>query len=247
MVEQNNANAYLQTEVKLKEFLSGERLKNASDFVAYLKESGRTCELSSNHPSSIFKYMDEYSCLVIYEKDDENPMGRWFICCWRNNCDVCEHENFPADKNLKEFAQNNIHKCFNCGGCKSHGLGPTRISVFEKEYENVCSDVFHFYSPESENLKNVINLMELQKHIITDLKNRLKMFLISIHPSLMKTLCLMRIWDSKGAKPLWSLWVRGAAFSTVAFPTAAGGRGREERQGPSLILRRVALATKTEF
>jgi len=166
MVDQ--INAYSQIKMKLNETLSGERLNDALNFVDYLHESGRTCELNENHPSAVFKLADEYSCLVMYQECNDNSMGIWFILCWRNNRDVYEHESYSIDNNLKEFAQNNIKNCFDCGGCRSQGGEPTRRSVFGKEYDNVCNDVFHFYSPEGENLKNVIKLMELQKCIIVD-------------------------------------------------------------------------------
>ena len=170
MSKQNNANEYLKIREKFAEVFSEERLKSTLDFVDYLEESGRLCEFNPDDPCICFDYMGEYSGLFLYEKNEDITMSIWFLLCWRNNCDVSEHENFPVDENLKEFAQKNIHKCTECGGCRSYGFGPTSRIIFGKEFDNVCNDVFHFYSPEGDELKNVIRLMELQKHIIADNK-----------------------------------------------------------------------------
>lgn len=177
MSEQTDANAYLQTEDSLKETLSGGLLINALDFVAYLKDSGRTClpkAFAANfelvrHPE--FYYMGELSCLICDEtKNENNPFGWWQICCWQCECDIYELDSFPVDESLKEFTRNNVKKCFGCGGCDAPG--GSRRTVFGIEYDGVCCNIFHFQNPDGAILENIKKLMELQKHIIAASRTR---------------------------------------------------------------------------
>jgi len=165
MSEINNINIIAKIEDNIKAALDGDNKKNALDFVAHLMGTGMTPEITS-HP--MFKYMDEFACLIVLiEKNENSPFGMWFACCW-GNYDVYEHDNFPVDEGLKEFAQANVKKCFNCGGCDT----PKGCKmIFGKEYDGVCCNVFHFDSPNSKVLENAKTLMELQKYIIADAKN----------------------------------------------------------------------------
>ena len=179
MPEQNDANtqtnieedAFKKTEDFLRDALRGGMLRNALDFVAYLKESGRTCKISV-YPNSVhpmFHYMGEFTCLFACFKDNSDQSDQWFICCWEGECDLYEPDGFPMDESLKEFARENVKKCFNCGGCDAP-LGPVRRTIFGKEYDDACCNIFHFHNPDCETLEKIIKLMELQKHVIAESK-----------------------------------------------------------------------------
>jgi hypothetical protein len=193
MSEKNNAEVFAEIEEETKNFLSGEKLKNALDLLSYLKESGRTWVFPTDgHPE--FYYMNELTCLLAYSNYGEEDLSAirrsieeagnrfedvaspcWTICCWQHGDDIYELESFPVDEGVKEFAQLNVWKCIYCGGCDAPG-GRHR-AVFGKEYENACCNVFQFGNPDSEDLKNIKKLMELQKHIIANSKNKSKKFI----------------------------------------------------------------------
>ena len=192
MSEENNAEVFAKIEEETKKYLSGDNLKNALDFIAYLRESGRTWVFSEYNPE--FYYMGELTCLIVYLKYalDEttlnemrrkiedagnrfvyDPSSSWNICCWQHKDDIYEHDDFPVDEGLKEFARENVWKCIRChadGGCGTFGGG--HRTVFGKEFDNACSNVFQLANPNEKELGYIIKLMELEKHIIADRKKK---------------------------------------------------------------------------
>ena len=161
-MSEQKENMYTAAEDYVKNALSGEKLKNALDFIAYLKESGRTCDEPNPHPH--FAYMGMWSCLIIASKDKKDPLGFYFVCMWPGEHDVLECDSFPVEESVKEFARKNVKKCNKCYG-ECFNLGGLRRTVFGKEFDGVCCNVFHINSPAGETLENVIKLLELQKHI----------------------------------------------------------------------------------
>ena len=185
MSEQNNADVFAKIEEDARNNLSGDKLRNALDFLAYLRDSGRTWTFSDYHPE--FCYMGEMTCLIAYFKSilDEatirrieeagnryvyNPSPRWNICCWQHKDDICELDSFPVDEGLKKFARANVWKCIYCGGCDAPGGG--RRTVFGKEFDNAYCNVFQFVDPDNKTLEYIQQLMELEKHIIADSKKK---------------------------------------------------------------------------
>ena len=188
MSEQNNAEVFAQIEGEAKNSLSGDKLKNVLDFLAYLKESGRTWTFS-NGPW--FDYMGEATCLISYRNSplvdatvnhirkmaeeagnrwEYDPSPSWSIFCWQHGDDIYKLDSFPVDDDLKEFARENVWKCIRCGGCNAPGGG--RRTVFGKVFDNACCNVFHFTNPDDEILEYIKKLMELEKHIIADSKKK---------------------------------------------------------------------------
>jgi len=189
MSEQNCAAVFAKIEEETQTYLKGDNLKNALDLLAYLKESGRTWILSEYHPE--FYYMGELTCLIAYSKSplDETtlshirrkiedagnryvyyPSGSWNICCWQHEDDIYELDSFPVDEDVKEYARTNVWKCINCGGCGNPGGG--RRTVFGKEFDNACCNVFQLANPNEKEIEYIKKLMELQKHIIAYSKNK---------------------------------------------------------------------------
>jgi len=187
MPENSNATIFSSIEKETQTYLNGDNLRIALDFITYLRDSGRTWILSDYHPE--FYYMGELTCLIAYLKSplDEatlnniskkveeagnrwvyDPSSSWNICCWQNENDIYEHESFPLDEDLKEFARENVWKCIRCGGCGAPGGIPR--TVFGKEFDNACCNVFQFANPDDEMMERIKKLMELQKHIIADSK-----------------------------------------------------------------------------
>ena len=189
MSENNNTEIFAKIEEETRNSLSGDKLRNALDFIVYLKESGRTWNFIKNECAPEFYYMDELTCLISFHEFDEATLNivrqkieeagnrfandttpSWNICCWQHNNDIYELDSFPVDEGLKEFARANVWKCIYCGGCGTPGGG--RRTVFGKEYDNACCNVFQFVNPDDEMLEKIKKLMELQKHIIADSKKK---------------------------------------------------------------------------
>jgi hypothetical protein len=190
MSEQNSAAVFEKIEEEAKTYLDGDNLKNALDLFGYLKESGRTWILSEYHPE--FYYMGELTCLIAYSKSplDESTLkyilqkiedagnryvdlssSYWNICCWQHKDDIYELDSFPVDEDVKEYARSNVWRCIGChtdGGCGGAG----RRTVFGKEFENACCNVFQLANPSEKEIGYIKKLMELQKHIIADSKNK---------------------------------------------------------------------------
>jgi len=189
MSENHNADVFAKIEEETRTYLNGDNLRSALDFLAYLRESGRTWIFTEYHPE--FDYMGELTCLIAYSKSalDEatlaeirrkieaagnrfvyDPTSSWNICCWQNEDNIYEPDRFPVAEDLKEFARTNVWKCIDCGGCGAPGGG--RRTVFGKEFDNACCNLFQFANPDDEMLEHIKTLMELQKHIIAHAKKK---------------------------------------------------------------------------
>jgi len=149
-------------EDNMKEVLGGELLKNALDFVVYMKENGMT--VSGNR----FYYKGELTCIPIWKKDVNNPDGEWILC----HCPINEHKGFPLDESVKEYVQASVSKCRNCG-CDHEERGATKM-IFGKEFDNLCSSEIAFINPDAAAVEKIKILMELWKYkldnIISDSK-----------------------------------------------------------------------------
>jgi len=140
-------------EDELRKALSGDLLENVLNFVAYLKEIGMTI-----HPDdpNRFTYMGEYTCILVFFDD------MLFIC----DCPICEHDGFPIEESLKEFAQANVKKCDNHQECDHEAKGATK-TIFGKEFDNLCSSEIQFFNPDAESFEKIKKLMEYWKLIIS--------------------------------------------------------------------------------
>ena len=70
MSAQTNAKVFAKIEEETKNSLSGDKLRNALDFISYLKESGRMWIFEKDECHPEFYYMDELTCLISYSKFD---------------------------------------------------------------------------------------------------------------------------------------------------------------------------------
>ena len=151
-------NPNLQIEDKLKQTLSGDALKNALDFVAYLRAIGMTPE------DTRFFYKGEHTCIIISFEHDEFPTGYWGIY----DCPIEEYDGFPIDENIKEFARANIAKCRDCG-CGHENMGANKM-VFGQHFEKICSSECQFHAPDAEAVEKIKKLMDYWKLMIDERK-----------------------------------------------------------------------------
>ena len=154
-----------QIKTDLGNILSEEKLQRAMDFITSMTELGITPEKMEHPYHYIFHHKGVFACLVVCWKDDSGD--NLMFCCWPGDLDVLENDKLPVSEDLKAFARANVKKCFKCGGCE---IEPSVRTVFGEAHDNVCCNVFHFWNPNDEAVKNAKTLMNLLKHVIDDAK-----------------------------------------------------------------------------
>ena len=154
MSEKNIENLYAKIENSFNEILSGDELKNALDFVQYLKEN----DLIFNEGA--ISYKDKAVCYMHLDSGKQYP-SPWTI--WTVGDYSSEHKNVPLTEHVKEIAWEHINTCDDCGAGCSPG---TRKSIFGKEFNNVCSADMAFYVPNTQTLECIKKLLEMRKYTI---------------------------------------------------------------------------------
>ena len=152
MSERNNSGEFKKLEGKIKAALSGDMLKNALGFVAYMKANGMALDVHT----TVFYYLDKEVCCLTLD-GNSHPAGPWSIY-WMEY-DVYEQDDFKVDEQLKKFALANIHFC-STGHC-DNSPGKSR-TIFGNKYDNVCYCCLHFKTPDAETLEKIKKLVELR-------------------------------------------------------------------------------------
>ncbi|MCL2512432.1 MAG: hypothetical protein FWF08_00905 [Oscillospiraceae bacterium] len=153
-------------EEELKEKLSGYALKNAMDFVGFMKANEMPPDSGDDN---WFKYQGENICLIITGHCEPKNMSgngdNWSVF-WAN-CEVCWGENGVVDKELEDFAHARINPCGKCPCEHSPGI---RKRIFGKAYENSCYSTFCFDNPDAGDLEHIKTLAKMRKQNIADMK-----------------------------------------------------------------------------
>ena len=142
-------------EEKIKQALSGDTLKNALNFVAFLQTnddfSAEPCEGA-----------DGWN---IYRKGINSAYAA--LNSDKNNLDIVLHINTydgeePVDDDLKEFAWTHVIICpKGCGKTTFCGESKINNKIFEKEYERICQSPLYFPNPDADEMKMVQRLLLL--------------------------------------------------------------------------------------
>ena len=161
MSEKTNETARLEAEAIFKEHLNGDALKNALDFDAYMRESGMP---RSNEPAYAgsygYHYLGECVCVIAFPHTFWNDSG-WSI----HTFDILikhngEYDELPVDDHIKELVWENMRKCLNECGCGNPGHS---FKVYGKEFNNYCFHTPEFKSPNSEEVKKIVEYMQTVK------------------------------------------------------------------------------------
>ena len=140
-------------EALINEVLKGGSRKNALDFVAYLHDNEMI--VGENH--SEVSYNGESICYMHIDGSDQAP-GPWTI--WSDDNAIYEHGDASLDEHTKEIAWARANVCGSCGGDCSPGKHKT---IFDKEFDNICSSTFMFTNPDAETLECVKKLLAMRK------------------------------------------------------------------------------------
>ena len=142
-------------EKKINTALTGDSLKNALDFVAFLQLnddfSDEPCEGADGW--NIYR-KGINSAYVAFDGD-------------KNTLDIVLHINTyggeePVDDALKEFTWSHVIICPNgCGKTTLCGDSKIRNKIFEKEYEHICQSPLYFPNPTADEMKKVQKLLLL--------------------------------------------------------------------------------------
>ena len=138
--------------------LSGEALKNALDFAAFLKAN----EMTAGGEHGEVSYREKPVCYMHLENSAQKP-GPWTIWTETEGDYSAEHEDVALDERMKEIAWANVNVCASCGSDCSPGM---RKVIFGKEFDNVCHAVMAFHMPDAEALECVKKLLEMRKRTL---------------------------------------------------------------------------------
>jgi len=152
-------NTQLKIENDLSDALSGSKLENALDFIAYMKASGMTPH--TEHQGA-FEYRGEWVCIVCIIPLDGEPS--WVIF---DNPLTSKLDDFPVDSPLKEFAWANVNICTSCGGSSGCGSQPgRRKTIFGKVFDNVCTSDVAFWNPDGVALDKIKRMISIWKESV---------------------------------------------------------------------------------
>ena len=137
--------------------LSGDALKNALDFIAYMRANEMPPDPNDYN---WFKYLNQNVCVIML---DFPAAGSWEIF-W-SDCDVyCNGvEHSQVDEQLKKFAQAHPNPC-----SMEHKkcLKGRRKMIFDKEFDCLCTSTMAFENPNAEALDFIKKLAEMRKQDI---------------------------------------------------------------------------------
>ena len=137
--------------------ISGEKLKLANDFIAYLRENKMNPAWSSAN-SWIVKYKGK-SLLYIKLLDKSNS---WRIMMPPDGGWEDYDGEFQSAEHLKEIVWANINYCTDCSSCKGW-----RKTILGKECENVCHISIHFMNPGVEEIESLKKLVQVKRKMIS--------------------------------------------------------------------------------
>ena len=154
MSEKNSEKNQIGIDDKIREVLTGDSLKNALDFTAFLRANRVT--LTSNNDGSGWAVggIVGNSLGFMMVNGAANMPGPWTM--WFNTCDF--KDNGAVDDETKQAAWDHASECGRCNaGWKTCGNGDRHI--FGKKFENRCHSPLMFTNPDSKTLESVKKLI----------------------------------------------------------------------------------------
>jgi len=153
-----------------KQYLDGERLQTALEFLVYLDENGITLLYNSlNAWSGSFKGRRELFSIKhanvafgnVIEKDNDS----WSIC---HNIDMKRLEDIVStDEYLKEIVWRNLKYCYNCHHhCDFNEKLERKMNILGKEFAGLCNTWFVMKNPNDEDIKFAKIIIEANKNIL---------------------------------------------------------------------------------
>jgi len=163
-----NESTRLKIEDELTANLSGDNLKNALDYIAYMKASGIA---PATPDSNVFMYGDECVCVLVMYPIDDVPGWTAFMGGYDSALCRGDFQDYPVDEALKEFAWSRVSTCGGCG-C---GFQPgRRVKLLGKTFDNVCTSLLYIRDPDVAALETVKRFTDVFKQSIIDAAKKTK-------------------------------------------------------------------------
>ena len=140
--------------------LSGDTLKNAIDFVAFLRANEFQMEYNPDENAES-KWTGAIGGIVgdsigyMYVNSGTNFPDPWTI--WLNEYDFYDNGSAEDDV-LQNFLWENVNKCSRCNPNWENCGGGEKI-VLGKKFENLCHSPMFFYTPDALKLEMLKKLM----------------------------------------------------------------------------------------
>lgn len=158
MSEQNNAKARPLIEDKINNLLTGDALKNALDFVAFLRENQLLLDSNGDGEGwAVGGLVGDSVGFMLVNGAAQMP-GPWTI--WFNSCDF--QESGLTDDELKETAWAHANACGHChAGWRDCGGGER--TIFGKTFDRLCHSPLAFTNPGAQTLERMKKLILMLK------------------------------------------------------------------------------------
>ena len=146
-------------EEKMNETLSGDSLKNALDFAAFMRSNEISLDSNDDNGEgwAVGGVVGNSIGFMLVNGAADMP-GPWTI--WFNSCDFNGEDSVSED--LKETAWAHASPCGKChDGWKDCGNGER--TIFGRKFENLCHSPLMFTNPDAKTLENLKKLILLVK------------------------------------------------------------------------------------
>ena len=140
----------------VRDYLSGEILSNAINFISYLKENKMSPQWSA---ANSWKVSYKAHNVLFIRLGSESQYygidrGSWYVYAF-----IGEYEDVLPDE-YKEIVWSNIKYCNKCSHCRGE-----RMMIFGKEFHNVC-DSFIAINPDEKVVECIKNIIPMRKKAI---------------------------------------------------------------------------------
>jgi len=139
-------------EEQIKAELSGDMQKNALDFAAFLQANDFSPKRNDEDDAWNIFYKETNIVFVKITREKNE------LAIVLNSCDF--DGGNPADNDLKEFAWSWVVFCpQGCGAPTICEMSRKRVTIFGKDYENICIASYEFFNPDTHELEIIKKLM----------------------------------------------------------------------------------------
>jgi len=155
MSKENGVDKLAKIEQEIKNGLSGDTQKNALDFAAFLRANNFALEWNDEHGGW---HIISEGRIIVFSKviGDENVFAIVF--------NTCDFGDGPADEDVKAFAWAHVVICpQGCGGPAICEMSQKRVTIFGREFENVCIAPLECFNLDADELKKAQKLMLMLK------------------------------------------------------------------------------------
>ena len=140
--------------------LSGETLKNALDFIEFLRANEFNIEYNPNEHAEgkwtgAIGGVVGWSIGYMYVRSEENPQKHWII--WLNETEF-NYDDSAEDDELKAFIWENANHCSRCNP-NWEKCGSGEKAILGKKIENLCHSPMCFYMPDAKALEKLKKVM----------------------------------------------------------------------------------------